>query len=114
MWGISALLISETVVSVHCFCISVATHVTVRDVHVTQQTNCTIILQHKLVPIVNGSIPIHSEITAHDMKNAMTSPGLCSNTKWCFITKSQEYHMTLAVGEALTSVVSKLLARQWL
>ena len=66
------VIITVTPVVSSLFCVSVATHVTACAVHVTGQMNCTIMRHslHKSTTIMKGMIPIHSETTARDMKDA--------------------------------------------
>ena len=56
----------------HILLCSVATHVIACNVHVTWQTNCTIMRHslHKSTTIAKKIIPIHGEITAHGVKEA--------------------------------------------
>ena len=66
------------------FCVSVAMHVTVCDVSVTWQTNCTIMRQslRKSTSIAKTILPIHSETTARGAKegnNAVSEPLFKSN-----------------------------------
>ena len=64
------VIITVTPVVSSLFCVSVATHVTACDVHVTGQTNCTIMHHslHKSTTITKGIISIHSETTARGTK----------------------------------------------
>ena len=56
-------------------CVTLPTHVTVRDVCVTQRTNSAIMqhLMHKSIPIVSRIVPKQSETSAHSIQGVAES-----------------------------------------